>query len=215
MDEILVTTPSPERATDTITTGERGDIRSATPGETDGAAAVVLLAFAGDPFVRHWFADPLAYVTHFPRVVEGYAGRAVEHGTAHVVEGFAGAALWLPPGVDPDDEAIAVCLEQGVPEEKHADLFAVADRMSATRPKEPHWFLPLIGVQPGHQRRGVGWRLMHHALRRVDRDGLPAYLEATSPMNVPLYERLGFERLGTIQAGDSAPLVPMLRRPRA
>jgi hypothetical protein len=39
--------------------------------------------------------------------------------------------------------------------------------------------------------------------------------ESTNPRNVPLYERHGFERLGTIQSGSSPPLFPMLRRPRA
>jgi hypothetical protein len=48
----------------------------------------------------------------------------------------------------------------------------------------------------------------------VDREQLPAYLEATSSRNVPLYERHGFEELGTIQRGGSPPIVPMLRRPR-
>jgi hypothetical protein len=31
---------------------------------------------------------------------------------------------------------------------------------------------------------------------------------------VPLYERHGFEVLGSIQAGSSPTVVPMLRRPR-
>jgi hypothetical protein len=43
---------------------------------------------------------------------------------------------------------------------------------------------------------------------------MPAYLEATSARNLPLYQRHGFEALGTIQAGDSPVITPMLRRPR-
>jgi hypothetical protein len=48
-------------------------------------------------------------------------------------------------------------------------------------------------------------------LARADRDGLPAYLEASAPRNRALYERHGFEVVGEIQAGDSPPLWPMLR----
>jgi hypothetical protein len=41
-----------------------------------------------------------------------------------------------------------------------------------------------------------------------------AYLESSNLRNVPLYERHGFKVLGTIQAGGSPPITPMLRKPR-
>jgi ribosomal protein S18 acetylase RimI-like enzyme len=66
---------------------------------------------------------------------------------------------------------------------------------------------------PGHG-QGCGSALLRHALTRCDRDGVPAYLESSNPRNVPLYQRHGFEIIGSIQAGRSPTLVPMLRRPR-
>lgn len=62
--------------------------------------------------------------------------------------------------------------------------------------------------------KGIGAVLMERALRTCDRGQALAYLESTSPKSVPLYERHGFELLGTIQVGTSPPLFPMLRRPR-
>jgi len=47
-----------------------------------------------------------------------------------------------------------------------------------------------------------------------DSQKVSAYLEATSPRNVPLYERHGFEAVGSIQAADSPQIIPMLRKPR-
>lgn len=41
------------------------------------------------------------------------------------------------------------------------------------------------------------------------------HLEATSPGSRRLYERRGFEALGEVQADDSPPLWPMLRKPQA
>jgi GNAT superfamily N-acetyltransferase len=61
------------------------------------------------------------------------------------------------------------------------------------------------------QGNGYGSALLQASLARCDADGVPAYLEATSERNVPLYERYGFVKLGTIQAGSSPPLTPMLR----
>jgi hypothetical protein len=39
-------------------------------------------------------------------------------------------------------------------------------------------------------------------------------LESSNPRNITLYQRHGFEILGTIQIGSSPTLVPMLRPPR-
>jgi GNAT superfamily N-acetyltransferase len=72
---------------------------------------------------------------------------------------------------------------------------------------------PLIGVDPARQNEGHGSRLMRRALAAADRDARLAYLESANPRNVPFYERLGFERLGTIEAGSSPPMLPMLRKP--
>jgi predicted acetyltransferase len=34
-------------------------------------------------------------------------------------------------------------------------------------------------------------------LRQIDKSGMPSYLEASNPVNVPLYMRYGFEVLGS------------------
>jgi hypothetical protein len=57
--------------------------------------------------------------------------------------------------------------------------------------------------------------LLQHALARCDADGKLAYLESTSLKSLRLYERHGFELLGTIQVGSSPPLFPMVRKPGA
>ena len=88
------------------------------------------------------------------------------------------------------------------------------EQMVKCHPQEPHWYLPLIGVDPAYQGKGYGDALMSYALDRCDRERVPAYLESTNPRNVSLYRRHGFEPVGTIQAGSSPTLVPMMRRPR-
>ena len=86
--------------------------------------------------------------------------------------------------------------------------------MAKYHPAEPLWYLPLIGVDPAHQNHGVGGALLRHALERVDREKHLAYLESSNPANIPLYERHGFEVIGTIQVGDAPPLTPIIRQPR-
>jgi ribosomal protein S18 acetylase RimI-like enzyme len=64
------------------------------------------------------------------------------------------------------------------------------------------------------QGRGYGSALLRHVVEGCDRQQILAYLEATSPRNMRLYARHGFEVLGTIQVGTLPPLYPMVRTPR-
>lgn len=184
------------------------------PSEAEQAIAVITLAFSSDPVARWTFPDPHQYLVHFPAIVRAFGGRAFAHGTGHHVAGFVGAALWLRPGIEPDEEALTAVVRASVAPARQAAAFAMFEQMGRHHPHEPHWYLPLIGVDPAHQGQGHGSALLQHALRRCDEDHVPAYLESTNPLNIPLYERHGFKRLTTIQVDSSPPMVPMLRAPR-
>ena len=66
---------------------------------------------------------------------------------------------------------------------------------SIIRPN-PCWYLPFMGVDPAYQGQGIGSALVAVVLAKADRDGEPAYLEASSPENRRLYERHGFQTIG-------------------
>jgi len=189
-------------------------IRTMPAGAEASAIDTIVLAFAADPVTRWCFPDPHGYLASMPIFTRAFGGAAFLHGSAHCTEDYAGAALWLPPDVHVDGEAVGDVLERTASESIRGDLFAIFEEMEQYHPAEPHWYLPLIGVDPAYQRRGYGGALMKHALEQCDRDSAPAYLESTNPMNVSLYKRHGFEVLGAIQKGTSPPLVPMLRKAR-
>lgn len=104
--------------------------------------------------------------------------------------------------------------EDTVAQKQRSIVFSMFEQMETYHPTETHWHLPLIGVDPALQGRGVGAALMRHALEKCDLEETLAYLESSNPRNISLYERLGFEPLGSIQVADSPTIVPMLRRPR-
>ena len=133
---------------------------------------------------------------------------------AVLVDGYSGAALWLPPEVHPDEDELTSLLQDSVSQRKQADLFGVLEQMASYHPRAPHWYLPIIGVDPIHQGQGYGSALMQHALGVFDRDHVVAYLESSNPRNIPLYRRHGFELIGAIQVGASPPIFPMLREAR-
>ena len=149
-----------------------------------------------------------------PDFTMAFGGGAFAHNSAHCTEDHSGAALWLPPTVHPDEEALGQIVQRTVSAAIRGDLFTVLEQMAKYHPDEPHWYLPLIGVDPAHQGKGYGAALMAYALQQCDRDRSLAYLESTNPRNITLYQRHGFKALGQIQVGRSPVLVPMLRHPR-
>jgi GNAT superfamily N-acetyltransferase len=161
-------------------------IRTAKASEAEHCFAVLTLAFAGDPAARWAWPDQQQYSNVFPRFDRAFGGRAVDAGTAHYVEGFSGVALWLPPGTPPDEESLVRVFEDTVADELRDAAFSMFEQMDAYHPDEQHWHLPLIGVDPVSQGRGYGSTLLSHALDACDRQQALAYLEATSPRNVPL-----------------------------
>jgi ribosomal protein S18 acetylase RimI-like enzyme len=187
----------------------------ATQNDESAILQVITLAFSTDPLVRWGIPRPDTYLIASPRIAKAFGGKAIACGSAYYVVAFAGAALWLPPGVHPDEDALASILLHAVAEPRQRDFFPVFEQMADFHPQSPHWYLPLIGVDPVQQGRGYGSALLRHALRVCDRERTPAYLESSNPRNISLYQRHGFEVLGTIQIGDSPPVFPMLREPRA
>jgi ribosomal protein S18 acetylase RimI-like enzyme len=189
-------------------------IRIATPADAEPVVDALVLAFSADPVTRYAFPQPTQHRVGFGAFVLAFGGAALARGTAFAAEDFRGIALWLPPGAEPDEAAVAAIFERSVPRERLDTMYSVMDQMGKSHPDEPHWYLPLIGVDPAAQNGGIGSALLRRALAEVDRAGVPAYLESTNPANLPLYQRHGFEVLKTIRVGDAPPVFPMLREPR-
>lgn len=174
----------------------------------------VVLAFAGDPMTRWCWRDARQYLANMPNFTLAFGGAAFVEKSAHCTDDRGGAALWLPPDVGPDEETMAQIVEDTVPDSIRGELYGVMEKMAEYHPREPHWYLPLIGVDPAHQRKGYGSALLGYALEQCDRDRQLAYLESSNPRNIPLYERHGFRAIGEIQVGTSPRMVPMVRTPQ-
>jgi GNAT superfamily N-acetyltransferase len=190
------------------------EIRSATPDEMSQAVASIVAAFITDPLARFAWPSPHDHLHAMPLATREFAGGSFAHGTAYVTADFGGAALWLPPGVHPNSEALERVFRDTAKPEHLDDLLATFEKMDEWHPEEPLWYLPIVGVEPNAQGNGLGGALMRHAVARCDEEGALAYLESSNPRNISLYERHGFEVMGEIQMGAGPLVTPMLRRPR-
>lgn len=189
-------------------------VRSASRDEQSAVSAIITLAFAADPMARWSLRDAQTYLAVMPDLIRAFGAAAYDSDSAYVSDDFCGAALWLPPGVEPDMETLDRLIRTSADPAILSDVDAIFGAMAHYHPEVPHWYLPLIGADPARQGQGIGNALMRHALARCDRDGVAAYLESSNPRNIPLYQRHGFEILGTIQTGSSPVLTPMLRPPQ-
>ena len=189
-------------------------IRPALAEEQGRAISIQVMAFARDPVMRWLYPEPDAYLRDFPDFTRAFGGGAFAHDAALLDSGFGGAAFWLPPGVHVDADPLQDVMERTLSPQVRDETGAVLEQMERYHIEEPHWYLAMIGVDPSQQGRGLGSGLLQHHLERVDREGLPAYLESSNPANVPLYQRHGFEVIGEIQSGSSPTVYPMLRPAR-
>jgi GNAT superfamily N-acetyltransferase len=187
---------------------------SVPPGDAAQAVATLVSAFTDDPVERWLYPGLPEYQEHFPGFVRALGGRAFAARSAWSLPGCSAVALWLPPGTEPDGDAIVSVLARSVPPEKHDEMFDVLGQMDAAHPQYPHWYLPWFGVDAARQGQGLGSLLMPACLAAVDRDHLPAYLETPNPRSIPFYQRHGFEVTGRAQAGSCPALTFMLRAAR-
>lgn len=55
--------------------------------------------------------------------VDAFGGASFVHGSAYYVEGYRGAALWLPPQVLPNEETMMTVIKDVVPESRVGKCF--------------------------------------------------------------------------------------------
>jgi ribosomal protein S18 acetylase RimI-like enzyme len=189
------------------------DVRAADPSEVDTVTGILVAAFQDDPVSRWVFpGDERRRTGAHPAFFHAIAGAGFAAGHVEVTADHAAAIVWLPGGGDGGDSG-----DSPVPglEAAELDRLGVLLGMMADRePPERHRHAQFLGVVPGRQRQGVGGRLLRHGLDRFDAEGVPAYLEASSPDSARLYRRLGFRDHGPAFAPPGGPpMQPMWRPP--
>ena len=90
------------------------EIKSAGANIQASTISTIVLGLAADPMARWVWPDSSEYLRIMPQFVKAFGGRAFEHGTAYITEGARAAALWLPPGVEPDEMAMDALMAQSL-----------------------------------------------------------------------------------------------------
>jgi hypothetical protein len=112
--------------------------RSATSDEIPRAVAAIVAAFITDPPARFAWPSPHVYLSAMPVATGEFAGSSFKNGTAYVSADFSGAALWLPPGVEADGQALEKVFRDTAKPEHMDDLLATFEKMEKSHPREAH-----------------------------------------------------------------------------
>ncbi|MBT2213261.1 MULTISPECIES: GNAT family N-acetyltransferase [Actinomadura] len=174
-------------------------VRVAAAADVAAVSAVLGRAFDDDPVWGWLLPDEASRVRRLGRLF-GVALRHVH--LPHAASEAAGrdgaveaAAFWDPPDhwkVSAGRQLSLLGQLLGVFGTRLPIALRTLGAIEEHHPREPHWYLAVLGTDPPAQGLGLGGALLRSRLDRCDASGVPAYLESSKERNVPYYERFGF-----------------------
>ncbi|WP_433545743.1 GNAT family N-acetyltransferase [Streptomyces sp. CA-294286] len=192
-------------------------VRRAAGDDRDRVVRLLDAAFHDDP-VSRWILPGEEHRRRLhPVLMATFVDLVREHGWVDLAEDGTAVALWLPtPAGKPEPDDGPARLREAVdPDNERVELIGALT--AAHHPHHAaHLYLWMIAVDPQRQGEGLGSALMAPVLERCDREGTPAYLEASSARSRELYRRLGFADHGEplhLPYGGPA-MYPMWREPQ-
>ena len=191
-------------------------MREAGVGDLEQVSATLADAFTTDPILQ-WLAPSERSDKQLRRLIEiELAYYVFPAGRVLTTDDFRGANLELPPGrwemTVPLSGAVGFARVFGLrlPRARRLQRLFESNHL-----QEPHYYIRYLGVATRFQGQGLGTALLRPTLDRCDKEGVPAYLEASSERSAALYERLGFVHLGELEVPNGPRFWPMRRPPAA
>lgn len=183
----------------------------ASPRDSDEVVSILVSAFFKDPTWGWAFPDPLRRAEQHRRFWGFFVEGALRYPWVWLTPGNTATSVWIPPDGTEFSPAQEALMEATIVQmcgagasrvlRAHA-MFEVAHPRDA-----PHYYLTLLGTRAEHTGHGYGLALLAEILRKVDETGMPSYLEASNPANVPLYERYGFHVRDSFKLPEDGPEV--------
>ena len=194
-------------------------IHRARPADVDAVTALVATAFTPLAASVWLVPDETARTEVLRDYFRILIAHALDIGVVYLIDGQA-TAVWVPwtsmaPPPEPENYDARMTAATG----PYADRFRALDAVLAEHhPTGAHHHLEFLAVHPDHQGQGLGGRLLAAHHRVLDREGVPAYLEAADPRSRGLYARAGYGTTapGLLQLPDGGPAFwPMWRLSQA
>jgi ribosomal protein S18 acetylase RimI-like enzyme len=186
---------------------ESSNLLRLTEAQIRPASTMLSRAFQDDPLFGAYFPDASERERRLPNCMEFIVRDGIRFGEVHATSpGLEGVAVWFPSDSGQITKWWRVFRNAGrgisygfiigwkavrrqIPIYKHSS--SMYQRLAPER----HWCLSIVGVDPVCQGKGHGGGLLRPMFARIDREGLPCYLETENEKNLPMYQRYGFRVL--------------------
>jgi GNAT superfamily N-acetyltransferase len=191
-------------------------VEKARPDAVMALGATLAAAFDDDPLTTWLFPDAVGRRRRLPRFFRSLLRAALRFDEVYTATDDRCAAIWNPPGTFPMGwfaEARLGLVTASLVGARIARCARGLQYFASHHPKERHWYLQMLGTDPGWQGRGLGSAIIAPVLERCDREGERIYLESSKERNIPFYERHGFVVSGEIQVPGGPLVWPMWRDP--
>jgi ribosomal protein S18 acetylase RimI-like enzyme len=193
-------------------------IRRATERDIPALAGVLARAFFDDPVATWaWRPDDLR-----PAALERFQGtrmrQLLPHEEVWTDEATGCAALWAPPGhwkaSVKETLALVPCFARARLIGRLPLVTLGWEKLEHGHPREPHYYLAVLGTDPSAQGRGLGSSVLQGVLDQCDRDGVGAFLESSKESNIAFYARHGFRVTEEVKLVRGPSMWKMWRDPR-
>jgi ribosomal protein S18 acetylase RimI-like enzyme len=187
-------------------------IRTATADDAPAIATTLARTFHDDPVTEYALPSERRRPSQLTRFYTQRLRTLLEDELVFCDEERRAAALWAAPDRwrTPLGELLRTRIFTW-----RTPLFLVGGmKVEHRHPRDPHYYLAILGVDPTAQGQGLGSQVIRPMLDRCDTEGVPAYLESSKPENVPFYERHGFRVTEEVKLPLGPPLWLMWREPR-
>jgi ribosomal protein S18 acetylase RimI-like enzyme len=192
-------------------------VRNTMPADVDAVARMLARAFSDDPVMLHFLPREAGRDSKLTRLFRMLHKLALPHRSCFTTANFECATLWRPPNewhlpwwqylINGPDML-------GIFGAGTLKVMGAMDHIEKNHPKEPHWYLQVIGTDPPKQGKGLAGALMRNQLAIADASGVPCYLESSKESNIPVYRTFGFEIVREIHLPNGPTMWPMWRNPQ-
>lgn len=213
--------PGPVRSTRTVRPVAIADVEPLRQSQIRVTAEVLARAFHDSPIMTYLIPRDRARTIGMRAFFIAALLDADRHGeawVATVADEIVGAAIWMPPGSYPPGvrrqarELLHLLAVAPVAPAALVRSLRYLRKVEAVHPTDEHWYLATLGVDPPHQGRGYGHRLLDVVLPRADAAGFPVYLETDKERNLAYYARHRFAETGRlVPVADGPPTWTMWR----
>lgn len=190
-----------------------------TAAQVQRTVDIMVGAFYDDPVWSWAFPDQTRRRDQQRQLWRLYVEGATRYPSVWLNAGETAAAVWIPPGgtdLSSDQEAqVEPLLTALLGSDGAIRVLASEEAFADAHPRDvEHYYLSLLGTDAAHRGHGYGLALLEDNLDRIDGQDAAAYLEASNPGNVALYERYGFRRRSVFTLPYGGPDVSTMWRER-